>query len=258
MSWFKSNVLETDKGIEIVTFADGTDEQIAAMLQAHYNGEIDVSDYWSVGDQRLIHINAMGATGVGESHAANDYHYTIIDFKHDDLTTSIGSVNKAAVTLQQEELFYTGNTVETGYMNSSRTNAGGWSSCARRAWCNNIYFNALPQYIQDNIKIVNKLTSAGSQSSTIITSTDKAFLPSEIEIFGSVVNSYSGEGTQYSYYITSSNKNKNSYSGSGCGDWWTRSPEGSGTTTFCNEAYSNAASISRADAARGLAPAFCL
>lgn len=36
------------KEVEIVPFSTATDEQIEKMLNAHYNGEIDISEYWKV------------------------------------------------------------------------------------------------------------------------------------------------------------------------------------------------------------------
>ena len=44
------------------------------------------------------------------------------------------------------------------------------------------------------------LFSVGNNSSTIETVQDKIFLAAEIEIFGSISYSVSGEGTQYQYY----------------------------------------------------------
>ena len=270
MSWFKSNVLEQGNDYKIVTWADGTDEEIAAMLAAHYEGKIDISDYWAVGDKRKIHLNAMSATGVSESHHADDYDFVIIGIKHDDLTTPINGITKAAITIQLDRMLFTDTTTEYdssydtaheyGYMNSSNTNAGGWTSCARRTWCNSVFFGALPQTIQDTIKQVDKKTSAGSQSSTINTDHDKIFLLSEIEIFGTTTYSFSGEGSQYSYFTTASNRYKkprydSSYV-SGC--WWERSPRSSGSSAFCIVGRDGSAGSGYASSTFGLVPACAL
>lgn len=45
-------------GPQVPTWADGTDEEIAAALTAHYNGDIDLHDYWTVGDERQGFITA--------------------------------------------------------------------------------------------------------------------------------------------------------------------------------------------------------
>jgi hypothetical protein len=85
--------------LKIVTFNGGTEQEIYDMLEAHYKGVIDVSNYWSVGDSRTIHLSAMEATYVGESHRAQDMIIEIVDFKHDNLSTPINGITKAAVTI---------------------------------------------------------------------------------------------------------------------------------------------------------------
>lgn len=267
--WVNGQRLKGSMGIP--TFADATDAELATMLQKHYAGEIDLTDYWTVGDKRTIHLNAMSATGVSEAHHADDYEFVIIGMNHDDLTTPINGITKAAITVQMDRILYTDTTSETydsgnrdvahefGYMNSTNTNVGGWTSCARRTWCNNVFFGALPATIQSMIKNVDKKTSAGNISSTINTDSDKVFLLSEIEIFGTTTFSFSDEGSKYHYFDTASNIYKkpsedtyvNAY-------WWERSPSISSINRFCyvtktGDAYHhNAANI------YGLAPAFCL
>ena len=237
--------------LKIVTFADGTDEEIVAMIEAHYADKINISDYWAVGDIRSVSLSAMSATGVGESHSAQTVQFAIADFDHDDLTTAINGHSKAAVTLTQVHSLNT-----EGYMNSSNTNSGGWTSCARRTWCNNVYYNALPTTIKNAVKSVNKLTSAGSQSSTINTTSDNIFLLSDIEIFGSTTYSVSGEGIQYSYYKTSSNRIKQ-VNGSNY-YWWGRSPSSGSSTSFCYVYYDGSADSSAAYYTHGLAPCLCI
>lgn len=113
----------------------------------------------------------------------------------------------------------------------------------------------MPTEVQNGIREVNKLTSAGSQSATINTTADKLFLLSEIEIFGSVSYSKSGEGTQYDYYKAGNSKAKN-YNGS-ARYWWERSPHGSDSTIFCCvDSYGNAVCYYASDAG-GVAFGFC-
>lgn len=193
---------------KIVTFADGTDEEIIAMIEAHYNNKINIADYWAVGDKRKVNLSAIGYnTTVSENHRAQTVEFAIADFNHDDLTTPINGHTKAAVTLTQVDCLmtaecaagtkYSDENYEQGYMNRSNTNAGGWEMCNRRTWCNSNYYNALPSIIKNAVKEVDKTSSA---SNAIKTTKDKIFLLSEIEIFGSTTHSMTGEGNQYSYY----------------------------------------------------------
>ena len=268
---FNVNINKSLSFLTIVTFADGTDEEILAMIQAHYDDKINLSDYWAVGDTRTVHLSAMDATGVDESHREQDVQFVIGDFEHDELVSAINGHTTAAVTLLQKDCLMDASNesnpvngssnTENGYMNSSKTNSGSWKSCARRTWCNNVYYNALSNTIKNGIKEVNKLTSVGNNITTIETVVDKVFLASEIEIFGGAANSYAGEGTQYQYYKNatanrykmpkwSSNYNSSIY--------WERSPSRGNTTNFCRVSISGDATGYIASCAIGVAPCFCI
>lgn len=258
--------------LKIVTFADGTDAEIAKMIQAHYANKINISDYWAVGDTRSVALSAMSATGVGESHRAQTVQFVIGDFNHDDLTTPINGHTKAAVTLLQKDCLMdasnasnpvngSGNT-ENGYMNNTNTNSGGWKNCARRTWCNNVFFAALPSTWQSMVKTVNKKsgTGGGSNSGTEVTA-DKIFLAAEIEVFGSTTYSVAGEGTQYQYY---KNATANRYkmpkwtSSSASHIYWERSPGSGGTDAFCNVSRNGNAYYNYANDAYGFSPCLCI
>ena len=267
----ENRLLGEPDGVKIVTFADGTDAEIEKMIEAHYAGKINIGDYWAVGDKRIIHHNAMDATGVSESHKANDYTYVIIGIEHDDLVTAINGKTKAAITIQTERMLYLDTTTEynssydtsheCGYMNSSDTNSGGWEECARRTWCNNVYKECLPTYIQNMMKQVKKLTSAGNQSSVIKTSNDYTFLPSEIEVFGSTTHSSTGEGEQYQYFknATANKYKKPRYNGNYVsGWWWERSPSSDNSTYFCYVGKGGGAYCNFASNAGGVAPCLCI
>ena len=257
--------------LKIVTFDNGTDEEIAKMVEAHYSGKINISDYWSVGNKRTVHLSAMEATGVGESHREQDVEYVIGDFEHDDLVTSINGHTKAAVTLLQKDCLMDASNAtnptngssntENGYMNSTSTSVGSWKDCARRTWCNNVYFSALPSAWQSMIKTVNKKVSAGNYSSTIETVQDKIFLAAEIEIFGSTTHSFSGEGTQYQYYKNATaNRYKNpKWSSSSVSNvYWERSPSSDASTHFCRVLNDGIAHHVGASGANGVATCLCI
>ena len=241
------------------------------MVQAHYNNEINIADYWAVGDTRSVSLSAMSATGVGESHREQDVQFVIGDFNHDDLTTPINGHSKAAITLLQKDCLMDASNAsnpvngehntESGYMNSTDTNVGGWKSCARRTWCNNVYFNAFPSAWQSMVKTVNKKVSVGNKSSTIETVQDKIFLAAEIEIFGSTTFSFAGEGTQYQYY---KNATANRYkmpkwnSSLVSIGYWERSPRSISARDFCLADYNGIEGYNIANLVIGVAPCFCI
>lgn len=258
--------------LKIVTFAGGTDAEIAKMIQAHYNNKINIADYWAVGDTRSVSLSAMSATGVGESYRAQTVQLVILGFDHDDLTTAINGHSKAAVSIGLKDCLMDASNgsnpvngssnAENGYMNSIGTNSGGWKNCARRTWCNNVFFAALPSVWQSIVKTVNKKsgTGGGSSSGTEVTA-DKIFLAAEIEIFGSRNYSVDGEGTQYQYYknATANRYKMPKWSSSSVSNiYWERSPTSGYAGVFCRVNNNGSAGLNSADGAYGVAPCLCI
>ena len=201
----------------IVPFKDATYEEIAIMLKRHYSGVINIADFWNIGDTRTVSYEAIAATsGVGETHAAMTQEVTIIGFNHDIMTGG----GRAAVTLQVSNGI--GNA---GFMNRTNTNAGGWNDSNRRNWCNNAFVNSLEEGMRRLIKPVDKLTTNGNKSMTVVASSDKAFLLSESEYVGAdVTRSVVNEGEQYDFYKNPAyRKKKQSDVVSGYDNHWTRS-----------------------------------
>lgn len=177
-------------------FENQTWEQIITACQTN-----TVPSIWQVGDQKAMTINGT------------DYLIDIIGKNHDDYAHGSG---KAPLTFQLHDVF------DSWQMNPSNQNNSGWVNCAMRKTHLPEVMTKLPTEVQTGIKEVNKLGSAGGGSSTISTIADKLFLLSEVEIFGTASNSFSGEGTQYDYYKAGNSKEKY-YNGSNQ-TWWTRSP----------------------------------
>ena len=175
----------------------------AKIIKACQNKE--VPETWTVGSQKAMTIDGT------------DYPIDIIGKNHDNYSDGSG---KAPLTFQLHDCYG-----EPYTMNDTSTNVGGWTSCAMRQTHLPTILSKMPTEVQNGIREVNKLTSAGNLSATINTTADKLFLLSEIEIFGSVIYSISGEGTQYAYYKAGNSKVKNLYGSQG--DWWERSPAGS-------------------------------
>ena len=247
--------------LKIVTFADGTDAEIIRMIEGHYNDEINIADYWSIGDMRTIHIDATDATGIAgldDSYDAQDQKFVIIGIDHDDLETEINGHTKAAITIQPLEPLYDKNRIY-GHMNTANTNSGGWEECPRRTWCNNVFYNALPLSYQNIIKPIIKLNYKVYNSDTLSTTIDKVFLLSETEVFGK--NKFSvgdTEGIQYEYYKTSSNSKKYVRNGTYPVCWAERTPMNNSNTSFCAVWTDGTASGYRSNDNFTFAPAICL
>lgn len=209
------------------------DNDWASIIDAcHKNA---VPDTWMVGNSKTMLIDGT------------EYQIDIIGKNHDDYADGSG---KAPLTFQLHDCY-----AQTYKMNNSNTNRGGWTNCVMRTTYLPAIKALMPTEVQNGIREVNKLTSAGDSSATINTTADKLFPLSEIEIFGNVSNSKNGEGTQYAYYKEGHSKVKN-YNGY-ASEWWERSPFASSITFFCL-VYSNGnASYNYASRSCGVAFAFC-
>lgn len=192
---------------------------------------------WEIGDEKTVSIDGT------------NYTFVILDFEHDTITGS----GKAGVTIGMKN-----SLVDTRPMNSSNTNVGGWSSSEIRSWLSDTLLPKLPDDLKNVIKAVDKKTSAGNQSTTINTTSDKLWLFAEIEVFGSTTYSLAGEGTQYPYFATASKRIKTLGDAGSAYLWWERSPYASNTTDFCSVRSDGGANIYTASISRGVSFGFCI
>ena len=190
--------------------------------------------FWSVGDTKTISVNGT------------NYEFQIIGFNHDDKTAG----GKAGITFQMVDCLST-----TYNMNSSNTNNGGWKNSAMRSRMST-FLSQLPSDLQSVIKAVNKLVSVGNNTSTIETVSDKLFLLSEVEIFGSTTYSFAGEGSQYDWYKAGNTKVKK-VNGS-ANIWWERSPYSGNASYFCDVYSSGYADTRNASGSNGVSFGFCV
>lgn len=190
-----------------------------------------VPDTWNVGDSCNMTINNK------------TYAIDIIGKNHDDYADGSG---KAPLTFQMH------TTYATQYkMNGAERNDCGWVNCLVRT--SNAFptlRKVMPAEVVAAMKSVTKQTSAGNASSAIDTTEDTLFLLSEIEVQGTRTFSYAGEGTQYEYYKTASNREKNRA-------WYLRSPRLNSTTCFDRTGWSGEADWSVASEVDGIAAAWC-
>ena len=232
------------------------DSNVAAAIAAAQAGEVDLSTIWSVGDTRKVQLSAMAATGVGESHVAQEVEVVLMDFQQlYDYTDGSG---KCKVIWGLKNGLANGTTGEYGYMNSSN-NTGGWDACKRRTWCNEVFYKSLPEWMQAATRQVNVITASGSSSSTA-TSADYCFLPAEKEIFGS--NAYASSTAesslkQWTWYATSGNRTKKCGANGSASDWWERSPSSGSSYGFCCVNSDGGAYSTPASNTNLLAPSGC-
>lgn len=242
------------------TWADGTWEEIAQLLADHKAGDINLYETpgWEIGATRTVPLSAMAATGVGESHVAQDVEIVLADKNVYDLEDGSG---KCVFTWDLKDVLANGEIKEGGYMNPrfnyfSHTNNGGWDGSARRTWCNNVFYNALPASFKALVPQVKVKASAGDMSEEITASSDYCFLRAEIEVFGARAYSVGGEGSQIEYYKTSE-KNKKA-GASDVSAWWLRSPVYSNNSSFCRVDDRGDANYYQSGLNEGIAPCGCI
>lgn len=241
------------------SLAENTWEQINAASQ---DGTANTK--WAVGDEKPITLS----TG-------DQVILTILGFNHDDLADGSG---KAGITFGMKYFIPT-----LSVMNNSQTNAGGWESSAMRTSTMATLLSQLPSDLQSVIKQVSKKASAGSQSTTITTSTDKLFSLALGEIFSktAIENSaylgvkqgaavYTAEGSQYAYYeelIADGDPNDGlsslimyqvSNGSANAVEYWLRSPYASNSSNFWSVYGSGHAYYDYADLSYGAYFAFCV
>lgn len=211
-------------------FANNTWEQI---IEACHNNA--VPNTWKVADQKPMTI---GGT---------DYLIDIIGKNHDDYADGSG---KAPLTFQLHDCYKIAKA-----MHSTAANTMGWTKCSMRVEHLPIILKQMPADVQSGIREVNKISASGGRSTSLVTTKDSLFLLSEGEVFGSAINSHSGEGTQYDYYkagnSTVKDFNGNAY------DWWERSPTANSTRYYCNVKSTGSSVNSSANVVRGVAFGFC-
>ena len=236
-------------GIQMASFAYGTDAQIAAILDAAAAGTIDLQRDagWKVGDQRVISIAAFTAGG----------------------NVAEPAQNVAIVITSFEEYMGCGNVMQFDFacmlsgkvrMNATNTTAGGYGASEMKTVTLPALVEALPGWLKTRLKTFSVLAGSGgapASSQTVETVTDnKLALRSEAEVYGSNPQSPAGEGTQAEYYSGGSYLRAKPQGIAGNDTtWWMRSAS---TNSYFLTASSGNSNIQSASSPEGLAAFGCL
>ena len=202
--------LEIDcRFVELVEFTDSSASinQLQAMLNGHYQGDLDITEYWDIGDQRDgTPTNGFNFPGDDEEEPnlpnEEGTSWTIIGLNHDDLVEPINGITKAAITIFISGCVGNSDSAITLPMDNVETPSE-WETCFRRRMLNGNYFNNLP--FKNLIKTVRKPNAISIEADGIVYTEDKCFLLSEWEYFGDIFNARQQEGNQYPYFQASSN-----------------------------------------------------
>jgi len=241
-----ANLLDVPSPSSIVLLEDTPWERIA-----------EVADDISARGLNASQVEAEYGLKIGDTKdiviAGDNHTVRILGFNH-DIKESGGT---AGITFEL-----------TGFADAVRienteTNVNGWVGSRMRTVTlseTGDLFTGLPAELQAAIKPVVKSTSAGNQSPVIVQSTEKLFLLSEFEVFGSSVWSFPGEGSQYAYYVGTgqSAKYKPGSELSSSYTWWLRSPHNNDSTGFCTVHYYGSPNTYAATSSHGVSFGFSI
>ena len=177
-------------------FYDCTTAEIQAIAKSGM-----ANQYWAIGDYHKITMKD------GE-----EIEVAIADFNHD---VTPGGVT-IPVTLLMKNCFKTVRQI-----NTNNINVGGWTnSNFRTSTLPNILSN-FPDEWQNIMTTAQKKTAQGNVNGTIVTSDDKAWLLSIVELTGAS-GSYAGEGILYPIFTDNNSRIKRLNNAARA--YWTRSP----------------------------------
>lgn len=188
-------------------FAENTWSQI---IDACADGAASI--LWQVGDEKTFDFGGTTLTAViiGKNH--DDLDST--DAKYGDGTYNSGT-GKAALTFQIKEL------LNAYYkMNTSSSSYGGWNMSYMRQTTMPQLKQTLPAELREALRVVAKRSQKNYGDTSIYTTADSLFTPSEYEVFAS---GNENEGVQYAYYAAGNSRIKRIVGTSNADSWWLRS-----------------------------------
>lgn len=231
-------VPDEKKSLEECTWAE-----IKAVLD---NGSKNDSNQWVIGDEVWFEIGDEKPIVLTDGETLT---MQIIDFNHD--VDSSGNVIPA--TFATKELMATSKA-----MNSTNTNAGGWSNSEMYTYLQSTVYDKLPDDIKAVLKPAVKKSTEGSQSTNILSSTDNLFLLSYSEVGFGTSSPYGDEGTNYPYFSSSTQRIKYKVGSTSAEGWWLRSPSVDGTNGFRCVGSGGFSDYGSAGGSRGVCFAFCV
>ena len=190
------------------SFANDTWEEIAAAVR---KGN---TDGYKVGQTREITLNGLTNT-------ANKPTFTLrIANKQTPETCSQDGFSQTACGFVLEFA----EVIALRQMNPSDTNVGGWPTTTMRTYLNESILGAFPVDLKGVIIDTTVVSGYGSSQSTNFTSTDKLYLLSPKEVWGSVNYDTVEKTRQLEYYgqngVTISNQSGSTKMKTGVEQWW--------------------------------------
>ena len=172
-------------------------------------GAIPFSDGYDDYGKGIIHWCKIWYEDLGEENAIQ-----LASWCHEPLRIEFCGEKRyrlAGETSQRCSASFIANNLLAGrgyQMNTANDNEGGWDKSLMRTFCNKRVYDALPYVWQSMIKKVKINASAGHQSTEILISEDKIYLPSYTEMANAQTAPYPSEGDYITWFTTNQSRIK--------------------------------------------------
>ena len=191
----------------IPSWSTGSAEDIAETIEMSYKGRFNLSDYWYIGDSRTVTLSAIPAQSpLTETHPSQTVTMTLLNVGGKELVNPIHSKTECLFIVGQLNCLQ-----EVGAWHHAYSATIGWDTCDRRTWCNNAYYNAIPESLRVIFKEHKNITADRPNSHNIVISEDYFSFPAEKEIWGTNTQASStaeASLSQFKYYTNVSNRIK--------------------------------------------------
>lgn len=241
-------VYPTKGGIEMVPFALGTDEQIAAMIDAAQLGTIDLQEDggWNVSDIRKIHISAF-TDPAGTSYPEQDIEIVI---------SSFAEYNNCGNVLQFD---FKDCLSVLKRMHPSNSTAGGYGALEMCTDTIPALVDAMPSWIKNRLKTFSVYAWDPSANELTEVEDCKLALRARVEMFGPGSLSSDAEGSIVDLYskLGDFRRKYQGYSRANTTYAWTRTPYNA-SNMHCVYSSSGSSSWNNLTGAYGIAPFGCM
>ncbi len=239
---------DTVSGVKCVSWQFGSDEDVAAMIDAAQEGTIDLHDVgWEVGDTRAVALSEVRSGG-SLVHPAQTVELTITSFEDYE---SCGCVMQLDFCVQSQT---------TKRMGDSQSNAGGYAASEMCTTTLPLLAQSFPQWLSERMLEFDVTASDGTPQGIETITGNKLALRSEVEVRGTATSSHEGEGTPVQWYSTADKmrQKRTSYASTSTGEWWLRSASASNATSFVTVNTSGGFTSEYANRTYGVAPFLCV
>lgn len=192
-------------------WANASDETIVNMVAAADRGEINLRDYWNVGDVRTVHLNNISKDS-GSIVLAQPEQTIQLVLMHDSISDAKYTLTTPTESRRTRPSFIVGqknclqNLSPLDFVSETKSITAGTyittfehKTMSIDSWLNTKYFNALPEilrqifkkvevrYIKGEMKLIDASTPSAkitNYGNALKTKSQKICLPSVYEIFG--------------------------------------------------------------------------